>query len=214
MIGSTYTGERTCALAGVASCCILVDQFAVSGNADAQDIRFVTEAFLNTDPEATVEILRPSNSLIPGLQLLTNLSSGQGASNQSGSRTPETTRRLSYSLQCIQLMQQLMKRDDLLQKLSAEIGNIQNIEYAEDRLLAIGSFYEQSVSTLSYRIQIKGSQGYLRQPLVAQKIRGILFCSLRFALLWQQQGGSKFDFLFRKKNIATLARESLKDRLN
>ena len=214
MIGSTYTAERTCALAGVASCCILVDQFAVTGDADAQDIGFFTEAFLNTNPEDIGGILHPSNSLIPGLQLLTNLSSGPGTSEQGGPRSQEVTRRLSYSLQCIQLMQQLMKRDDLLQKLASEIGNIQDIEYAEDRLLAIGSFYEQSVSTLSYRIQIKGSQGYLRQPLVAQKIRGILFCSLRFALLWQQQGGSKFDFLFRKKNIATLARETLKDRLN
>ena len=214
MIGSNYTAERTFALAGVASCCILVDQLAVTGDAEAVDIQFFTDAFLNTDPDAINQILRPSNSLIPGLQLLTNISSEQRASGQAGARKEEVTRRLSYSLQSIQLMQQLMKRDDLLQKLAAEIPNIQSMDYAEDRLLAIGAFYEQSVSTLSYRIQIKGSQGYLRQPLVAQKIRGILYCSLRFALLWQQQGGSKFDFLFRKKNIANLARESLKHTLN
>ena len=107
-----------------------------------------------------------------------------------------------------------MKRGDILQRLSDEIPQIQAQEFTEDRLLAIGAFYEQSVSTLSYRIQIKGTQGYLRQALIAQKIRGILFCAIRFALLWQQNGGTKFDFLIRKKNIAASAQDILKHLLN
>lgn len=205
MFGSSYTQERTCAIAGVLSCCILVDELAVSGDADTQSAHFYTEAFLNTSAQASNEILTAYKHLAPGLNLLTN-TVNMAADQQSA-------RQLSYAFQIIQLTQNLVKRPDLLQQLSEEIPRISAQDSTEDQLMSIGEFYEQSVSTLSYRIQVKGTQGYLRQPLIAQKIRGILFCSIRFALLWRQQGGSKFDFIIRKRNIATSAQNILNQTL-
>lgn len=201
MFGSNYTPERTSAIAGILSCCILVDELAVSGDADNEIANFYTKAFLNTDSHASNEILRPSPYLEPGLTLLANIEN-LGTDQQSA-------RRASYAFQIIQLTQNLVKRPDLLQQLSEEIPRISAQGSSEDQLMSIGEFYEQSVSTLSYRIQVKGTQGYLRQPLIAQKIRGILFCSIRFALLWRQQGGSKFDFIIRKRNIANSAQNIL-----
>ena len=201
MFGSNYTPERTSAIAGVLSCCILVDELAVSGDADNEIANFYTKAFLNTDSHASDEILRPSPYLESGLALLGNIEN-MGTDQQSA-------RRASYAFQIIQLTQHLVKRQDLLEQLSNEIARIKEQESIEDQLMSIGEFYEQSVSTLSYRIQVKGTQGYLRQPHIAQKIRGILFCAIRFALLWKQQGGSKFDFIIRKKNIAISAQNIL-----
>ena len=106
-------------------------------------------------------------------------------------------------------MQQFLKRSDLVALLSEELPQIGQQTSLDDQLLAIGSLYERSVSTLPFRIQIQGSQGYLRQAPTAQKIRGILFCGIRFALLWRQQGGSKFDFVIRKANIRQTARQYL-----
>ena len=201
MLGSHYSSERTCALAGIASCCILVDELSTSGSADQEHLHFFTEAFLDTDPSNITSAFRPQNALASGLQLLRGM--GAGTSNESDRR------RLSYTVQSIQLMQQFMRRDDLLKMLADGIPQIKAWESLDERLLAMGELYERSASTLSFRIQIQGSQGYLRQPEVAQKIRALLFCALRFALLWRQSGGSKFDFIIRKRNIGLLAQDIL-----
>lgn len=198
MIGSNYSSERLLALAGVASCATLIDELATSGHADDKELEFFISAFLDISPSSATKVLQPHDSYHKGLQLLSHFS-------QSGSE--KDRRLLLYSLQTIQLMQQFMKRGDLVAMLAEELPQIAAHETLDDRLLAMGSLYEKSVSTLPFRIQIRGSQGYLRQGPVAQKIRGTLFCGIRFALLWQQQGGSKLDFVLRKANIRSMAQD-------
>jgi|GEM_PF-2379452 len=205
MLGTPYSPERTIALAGVASCCALVDEFATSGSVDQEPLAVFTRVFLDTDPSKGSSVLKPQSAYAPGLRLLTEM----GSSNAS----IESRRRLSYTLQSIQLMQQFMKRDDLLKMLTEEIPYISAQETLDGRMLAMGALYERSASKLSYRIQIQGSQGYLRQPDVAQKIRALLFCAIRFAVLLSQNGGSKFDFIIRKRSIGLLAQDILSNTL-
>ena len=200
MLGSAYSCERLLALAGVSSCAALIDELATSGHADDSELEFFVSAFLDIGSDSTAKLLQRHHAYDKGLQVLGHLS-------QSGSE--KDRRLLLYSLQTIQLMQQFMKRSDLVALLTEELPKIASQETLDDRLLAMGSLYEKSVSTLAFRIQIRGSQGYLRQGPVAQKIRGTLFCGIRFALLWQQQGGSKFDFVLRKANIRSMARDIL-----
>jgi high frequency lysogenization protein len=202
MLGNSYTPERLRALAGIASCSALVDQFATSGDADTERLQFFVSVFLDRDPDSSIQALQANPSFTPGLQLLATLSQANSEIDK---------RLLIYTLQSIQLMQQFMKRRDLVAVLGEELPRIAAHKLLDDKLLEIGSLYEKTASTLPFRIQVQGSQGYLRQPLVAQKIRGTLFCALRFALLWQQQGGSKFDFILRKANIRDLAKELRQD---
>lgn len=201
MLGSPYSPERLLALAGIAGCAHLIDELATSGQADEEEIAFFVSAFLDSSPESGERTLQPNPSYNRAIRLLTNFPQGNNEKQQ---------RILIYSMQSIQLMQHFMKRRDLLDQLTEELPQIALEEPLENQLLSMGSLYEKTVSTLPFRIQIQGSQGYLRQPLVAQKIRGLLFCAIRFALLWQQNGGSKFDFLLRKANIRQLAREALR----
>ncbi len=198
MIGSRYSEKRLLALAGVVSCSALVEQFATSGTCDAEALEFFVAAFIDTNPDSVDGFLSPNLAFDKGLQVLARFPQ---------SKDPADRRLLMYSLQSIQVMQQFMKRSDLLKLLSEELPVIAGFNSVDEQLMACGQLYEKSVSTLPLRIQVQGSQGYLRQPLVAQKIRGMLFCAIRFALLWQQQGGSKFDFLLRKTNIRLLAQQ-------
>lgn len=200
MLGSSYNSERLLALAGIVGCATLIDELATNGHTDDTELEFFVSAFLDTSPSSAIRILQSHNAYDKGLQLLSHFSQP----------TSEKDRRLSlYSLQTIQLMQQFMKRSDLVALLAEELPKIAKQESLDDRLLAMGMLYEKSISTLPFRIQIRGSQGYLRQGSVAQKIRGTLFCAIRFALLWQQQGGSKFDFVLRKANIRQMAQDIL-----
>lgn len=200
MFGSSYTSERLLALAGVAGCAALIDEFATSGIADEQDLDFFVSVFLDTSADSASRALKPNPAFDRGLSLLSHFSKPNSETDN---------RILLYSLQSIQLMQQFMKRSDLVALLASELPQIAKQETLDDKLLAAGACYEKTVSTLAFRIQIRGSQGYLRQGPVAQKIRGTLFCAIRFALLWQQQGGSKFDFILRKANIRQLALNQL-----
>jgi high frequency lysogenization protein len=200
MFGSSYSSERLFALAGIASCAALIDEFATSGSATETELDFFVSAFIDTDPSSSSRALRPNPAFAKGLQLLGSFSQAKSERDR---------RLLVYSLQSIQLMQQFMRRSDLVALLGDELASIAVAESLDERLLAMGSLYEKTVSTLPFRIQIQGSQGYLRQGPVAQKIRGTLFCAIRFALLWQQQGGSKFDFLLRKANIRQIASDNL-----
>lgn len=201
MFGSSYSREKLLALAGITGCAILIDELATSGQADEEEIAFFVSAFVDNAPDSSERTLQPNSAYNRGIRLLANFSQG----------SDEKQRRiLIYSLQSIQLMQHFMKRKDLVDKLAENLPQIALEEPMENQLLSMGSLYEQTLSTLAFRIQIQGSQGYLRQPLVAQRIRGLLFCAIRFALLWQQNGGSKFDFLLRKANIRQQAREALR----
>ena len=56
----------------------------------------------------------------------------------------------------------------------------------------IASLYQQTISTLRQRIQVKGNPIYLQQPGVAERIRCLLFAAVRSAFLWRQLGGKRY----------------------
>ena len=75
-----------------------------------------------------------------------------------------------------------------------------------DNVLAnIASLYQQTLSTLRQRIQVKGNAMYLQQPGVAERIRCMLFAAVRSAHLWRQLGGKRYHLvLYRKALIKAL----------
>lgn len=202
MFGSSYTQEKLLALAGIASCADLIDDLATSGTGEQKQQEFFVRVFLDTEIDSSSRALQPNLAYKRGLEVISQFSQ---------SNSDKDKRLMIYSLQIVQLMQQFMKRQDLVALLANEIPEISKAVDIDEQLLQIGGLYERSLSTLPFRIQIQGSQGYLRQVPIAQRIRGILFCAIRFALLWQQQGGSKFDFVFRKANIRQTAQQILVD---
>nr|MBA3573317.1 DUF489 family protein [Pyrinomonadaceae bacterium] len=71
----------------------------------------------------------------------------------------------------------------------------------DSTLAAIASSYQETLSTLKFRIQVRGDARFLRDPEVANKVRAALLAGVRAALLWHQVGGRRWQLPFYRKRI-------------
>ena len=71
-----------------------------------------------------------------------------------------------------------------------------------DVVAGLGSLYADTVSTLRPRVMVQGNPHYLGQAGVVAEIRALLLAALRSAVLWRQSGGSMWDFVFRRREMA------------
>lgn len=205
MLGSNYDEDKVCALAGIAQCAMTVDELAVKGREDEDLRQFGLRFFLARDQDEIRQLLADRGAFVRGLRALEQGISGQGDADQQ--------RQLAYAVQIIQVGLRFLKSPAMLATVGAEIDRLTAAgDTAEERIEAIGRLYENTISTLPLRIQVRGSQGYLRQTETATKIRALLFFGIRFAVLWKHLGGTRFDFLLRRGNIRDAAAAIIRPR--
>lgn len=206
MFGSRCTEERILALAGVVQCAAIVDSLATEGKTDEGSINTSIDAFFLRDNDQLKLFFETPIHVQPGLLRLSELFSGnpsEGIRRQTG-----------YAFQMIQLARQMADRPDMLGVIGADIDRMEVLRanLADDELRSqVGELYQKTISKLNFRIQVQGQHGYLRQEQTASTIRAILFCGIRFAHLWRQQGGSQMDFFFRKSQIRDIAERLVKN---
>ena len=106
------------------------------------------------------------------------------------------------------LVKNMNKKDDVLNKLRTELTK-QSMPINEDNLdqhaLFLSELYLSTISTVEPRIIVNGDNKYLTDKKNAAMIRSLLLCAIRYYILWQQSGGSKFRIFIFKKKIAELA---------
>ena len=71
-----------------------------------------------------------------------------------------------------------------------------------DVVAGLASLYADTISHLRPRVMVQGNPHYLGQAGVVAEIRALLLAALRAAVLWRQMGGSLWDFLFRRRDMA------------
>jgi high frequency lysogenization protein len=106
-----------------------------------------------------------------------------------------------------------MKNNEMLDTLRKRIQQIQKQidlhgnETASQVLSSIAALYSDTLSTFQFRVQVNGRPELLQQTGIADQIRTALLGGVRAAILWRQLGGSRLDFIFRRKAIynATVA---------
>ena len=79
---------------------------------------------------------------------------------------------------------------------------ISPVDLVPDVVAGLGSLYADTVSTLRPRVMVQGNPHYLGQAGVVAEIRALLLAALRSAVLWRQCGGSLWDFVFRRREMA------------
>lgn len=212
IFGSRCTEERVLALAGVVQCAAIVDALATQGDADEYATKASIDAFFLRDSRQIEAFFENTANVGLGLIRLGELFSG--------SPTEEVRRQTGYAFQMVQLSKQMADRPDMLGVIGADMDRMEALGdnlNEQERRAQVGELYQKTISKLSFRIQVQGQHGYLRQEETASTIRAILFCGIRFSHLWRQQGGGQMDFLFRKsqiKNIAGQLAEKSKTKLH
>jgi len=201
---SKPTHEQAVALAAVFQACHLVDQLANTGGASSQEVKVSMAALLNQSPQSIEDLYGSEQALETGMNAMTLLlDEYQGTELYA----PIT---LVYTLSVLSIERQLNSRPVMLKAVAEGIENANrqalHFSVVHDNVLAnIASLYQQTLSTLRQRIQVKGNAMYLQQPGVAERIRCMLFAAVRSAHLWRQLGGKRYHLvLYRKALVKAL----------
>ena len=203
---SKPTAEQALALAAVFQACHLVDTLANSGEASIDDIKLSMTALLNQNPSSLEDIYGPAANLQTGVEAISILLGERKSS------TIFSVHTLGYALSVLSIERQLNSRPEMLEAISSGIDSAnrqaEHFSPVHDNVFAnLAALYQQTISKLRQRIQVKGNAIYLQQPNVAERIRCLLFSAVRSAVLWRQLGGRKHHLVFYRKRLI----EALKD---
>ena len=76
---------------------------------------------------------------------------------------------------------------------------------------ALATLYQDTISTLPYRIQVQGKVEHLQDERIANRIRALLLAGIRFAVLWHQIGGRPWHLFILRGRINRIATSMLKN---
>jgi len=187
------------ALAAIAECAALVESLAVRGVADETDMAVCVKPLLNFSPASVEEIYPNVSQLSLGLRTLQEI-----FNTEKEDRTAEITR---YVLGILALRQKLMTDNSMQEKVHKELDGLMFPEASEEDLQAhqfykhLADIYQQTLSTYAFRIHVKGNMEFLKDEIVANKIRALLLSGIRSAVLWYQIGGRRWHLILYRKKI-------------
>ncbi|WJW74400.1 high frequency lysogenization protein HflD [Thiohalobacter sp. IOR34] len=201
----TYS-DRCLALAGLLQAVTLVQSLARLGRADADDIETAIHSLLTIDAGSTAEIYGGVVRVRHGLQAIVDRLGGRPQK-----KDLESTR---YAIALLHLERKLMRSPPLLTRLREGIQRA--IEQAAhfgpshpNVIAALGSLYQETVSTLQPRILVQGDPALLSQPDRQSEIRTLLLAGMRSAVLWDQLGGRRWQLLLQRRRLLEAAQSLL-----
>ncbi len=185
--------NQTIALAGISQACLLVQQLAMTGEADSSVIETSLNSILKIDSDEVIDIYGDLGQLKPGLlQLKAQLTAKTIAD-------PEQAR---YAASLVFLEKQLSNRPEMLSAIRSgvDVAQAQAESFGsvmhENVLAKLGDLYHNTISTLQPRIMVNGEEEFLAQEKTVNTIRALLLSGIRATLLWRQCGGARWKFLF------------------
>ena len=209
-MASSFT-DRTIALAGIFQAASLVHQLATSGEVDESAMRTSTDSLFMIDADDVPSVFESVSGVSHGLRMLAAFS---------GNDKSETNMIiLGYVFSLMHLTHKLLNRPQLLDHLSDLVSGVQRQkEYFESmqddsgRSILYARFadiYSETISTMQPRIIVKGSPDFLQRDDIVHRIRCLLLAGVRSAVLWEQLGGGRLQFLLRRKKYALTAEDLL-----
>jgi high frequency lysogenization protein len=198
--------NQTLALAGMFQAAALVDELAVHGNCDTSSFDCSLNSLFTIDAATAREALGDISCLSRGFEALGDYLGGEN-------RSPGKNIAY-YLLSMLKISTQVLHNQDLAQDLLNGLAQIEQStsEFDMSRgsvINKIDGLYQNSISSLSPRILVRGEQNYLRNDDNAAKIRALLLAGIRCGVLWQQLGGSKWTLFWWRKKYVAAARKFL-----
>lgn len=193
MVHSKY--EQTLALAGIYQAASLVKQIANTGMANSAHIDASIESLFRFDADSVEDVYGDITGVSHGIRILhQNLT-------EKSKRDLEITQ---YVISLTMLERKLSRDQAMLDTISKRLSEIQSqLEFFsfnhETTYAKLGQLYKDTISALGPKIMVSGEQPHLSNERTASKVRALLLAGIRSAVLWQQCGGSRWQFLFARK---------------
>ncbi|WP_419851778.1 high frequency lysogenization protein HflD [Actinobacillus pleuropneumoniae] len=207
---ATNYHDITIAFAGVCQAVSLFQQFAHKGSADREIFANSIKSLLVTQPDSTLAVF---DGQLANLKLgLETVQAQMGSPN--GKLDTEIGR---YWINVLALSQKLNKNPEAKAKLAERLQQIErqlplyeNDIMADQMIANLAAIYSDVISPLGSKIHVLGLQDYLVRPDIQQKIRASLLAGIRAGILWQQVGGTRWQFLFSRRKILNQAQQFYK----
>jgi high frequency lysogenization protein len=200
---SSREKEQTIALSAVFQAAELVSILAKTGQVDNASLRPLLESILMVNADSTEDIYGGQWDCSSNLALGRKISR-QALGKERSSVNPDTLR---YALSLIHLENKLSKNPEMLTVIGQKITQIEQKKahydsvLHENMLASISGLYQDTLSKLTFRIQVHGDSRFLQQPHVANQVRAILMAGIRAAMLWRQLGGKRWHLIFKRKAL-------------
>ncbi len=194
--------DRVTALAGIYQAVNCVMRIARHGAADTETMEPCIHSLFQIDAENVDAVFGAPGSVVNGARQIVAQLTGQPERNL------ELTR---YVVQIIKLERSLARRPDQLALIGAGIQEAQakreHFASQHPNLLAhFADLYSRTLSHLEPRIMVRGETLHLGNPDNQNRIRALLLAGVRAAMLWRQVGGTRWQILFKNKQILEDAR--------
>lgn len=200
--------DITLSLAAIIQVCEQIHVLAHGKSVDEQTLKVAIQSLFVFDPNNVAETFGGTAALKSGLTWLAKVNATQ----------VQTSDRdiLQYLTSILYLTRMMLNDKPRLKRLHERLKTAKNqVDYFHEThpqvLAGIADIYSESISSLSFKIQIRGLRQVLTQPLSMQTIRCLLLAGFRAAVLWHQIGGRRWQLLFARKRIAETAKQLLHD---
>jgi high frequency lysogenization protein len=190
--------NQTLALAGLMQAAHMVEELANKGELNRDDLETMVHSLFEQNPKTPADVYGPNASLKGGLQELRFLFS----QNKKGSNANV----LRYALNLLHLESCLRKHPDMLNNIGKGLDKAkvqaEHFHRTHENVMAnLANIYHENLSTLRFRIQVKGQPVHLQNKLNANVVRTLLLAGIRSATLWRQLGGHRWHLIFTRKHI-------------
>lgn len=206
--------RQTVALAAISQSAALVSYLAQGRTAAETDIAASVNTVLVVDPGSLADIYPNLGSLGLGFKTLQDMFSND--------RLKENAELIRYTLGMLVLRSKLINNNVMQDKIRVKLAQISPLgpassarhndvpdrgeqqlrEYSYQQLARL---YQDTISTLPYRIQVQGKAAELNNEQIANRIRALLLAGIRSAVLWYQLGGRRWRLVFYRKRIQETA---------
>ncbi|MFT5545878.1 high frequency lysogenization protein HflD [Rheinheimera aquimaris] len=194
------------ALAGLCQALKLVQQVARSTEQDKAALQVMLNSVAVIDAEQPLSIYGDDTAnLATGLKLIVD---------QLGDKPQKDVELTRYIVGVLALERRLHKSAGNLKQLGDKLQHLQrqlqHFAVTDENMLAsLADIYSTCISSLGGRIQIYGQPELLKQQSVQHKVRALLLAAIRSAVLWRQAGGSRLNFIFKRRKLVAQAKQML-----
>ena len=187
--------DQTLALAGIYQAASLVKQVANTGSANSAHIESSIETLFRFDADNVEHVYGSVAGVSHGVKVL------KLHIDDKNNRDIDITK---YVISLIMLEKKLLRNTVMLEEIDKRLKAIESqFEFFslnhENTFAKLGQLYKDTISTLGPKIIVSGEQPFLSNERNANKVRALLLAGIRSAVLWNQCGGSRWQFLFGRK---------------
>lgn len=195
--------EQAIALSAIFQAAELVATLARKGTLDEAQAEPLLNSILVVNAEKTEDIYGGQFDCQGNLAMGRRIAK-QVMGKEREAVNPDTIR---YALSMIHLESKLQKDSTMLAAIGRQLSQVERQKehfdsvMHENMVAGISGMYQDTLSKMSFRIQVHGDSRHLQQPYIANQVRALLMAGVRAAMLWRQVGGRRWHLIFKRKAI-------------